>query len=374
MDFSLSEEQEAVVESATKLFEGHLTDERRAEVDRAGDGFDRDLWAALAGANLLGLAVAESDGGSGLGFGEVAVLLEEAGRTAAPVPLWATLVLGALPIAQFGSESLRSRLLPKMCAGELVMTAALTEPGAEPEHPGTTARRNGDAGWLLDGSKICVPAGTVAGSILVPARVGEDAVGVFVVDAGSEGLTITELQTTSGTPEARLDFNGVKVADSDVVGSVESGSEILAWTLLRATSGLCSLMAGTCRSAVKLTAEYAVTRKQFDRAIATFQAVGQRAADAYVDAEAVALTSRQAAWRLSEGLPAEEAVAIAKFWAADGGQRVVHAAQHIHGGIGVDRTYPLHRFFLNAKQYELTLGGATPNLVRLGALMADEAV
>jgi alkylation response protein AidB-like acyl-CoA dehydrogenase len=133
-------------------------------------------------------------------------------------------------------------------------------------------------------------------------------------------------------------------------------------------------MAGTCQAALKLTAGYAVTRKQFDRAIASFQAVGQRAADAYVDAEAVGITARQAAWRISAGLPAEEQVAIAKFWAADGGQRVVHAAQHIHGGLGVDRTYPLHRYFLAAKQIELTLGGATAQLLRLGALMAAEAV
>jgi alkylation response protein AidB-like acyl-CoA dehydrogenase len=117
-----------------------------------------------------------------------------------------------------------------------------------------------------------------------------------------------------------------------------------------------------------------VTRKQFDRPIASFQAVGQRAADAYVDTEAVGITARQVAWRLSAGLPAEEQVAIAKFWAAEGGQRVVHAAQHIHGGLGVDRTYPLHRYFLAAKQIELTLGGATANLLRLGDIMAAEAV
>jgi alkylation response protein AidB-like acyl-CoA dehydrogenase len=104
--------------------------------------------------------------------------------------------------------------------------------------------------------------------------------------------------------------------------------------------------------------------------IASFQAVGQRAADAYIDAEAVELTSRQAAWRLAEDRPADEQVAIAKFWAAEGGQRVVHAAQHLHGGVGVDRSYPLHRYFLAAKQLELTLGGATTSLVRLGALIA----
>ena len=132
------------------------------------------------------------------------------------------------------------------------------------------------------------------------------------------------------------------------------------------------MMVGVCQEAVRLTAEYTKTRQQFDKPIASFQAVGQRAADAYIDAEAVRLTARQAAWRLDAGMPAAKEIAVAKFWAADGGQRVVHAAQHLHGGIGVDRDYPLHRCFLSAKQIELTLGGATSQLRRLGAMLAAD--
>ena len=369
MDFSLSEEQAAVVEAATKIFEGHLSDERRAEVLAKGEGIDRELWVALADANLLGLAIPEKFGGADMGFGELSVLLEEAGRAAAPVPLWATLVLGALPIAEFGSDDQKEQYLRPAAGGQLILTAALTEVGTELERPTTTARADGD-GWVLDGTKICVPAGTTAGAFLIPATVGEKPA-VFVVDAGTPGLTVTPQMTTSDIPEAHIELNAVQ---GSILGTVDQGSEILAWLRLRATSAQCSFMAGTCQAALKLTAEYAVTRKQFERAIATFQAVGQRAADAYVDTEAVGITARQAAWRISAGLPAEEQVAIAKFWAADGGQRVVHAAAHIHGGLGVDRSYPLHRYFLAAKQTELTLGGATANLLRLGALMASETV
>jgi alkylation response protein AidB-like acyl-CoA dehydrogenase len=133
-------------------------------------------------------------------------------------------------------------------------------------------------------------------------------------------------------------------------------------------------MAGVAETAVRMTAEYTKTREQFERLIATFQAVGQRAADAYIDAEAIRLTAWQAAWRVDAGLPAEAEVAVAKFWAADGGQRVVHAAQHLHGGVGVDRDYPLHRYFLWAKHLELTLGSATAQLLTLGSLLADEPV
>lgn len=373
MDFSFSEEQTAVVEAAEKLFAGHLTDERRTQVDAGGEGIDRELWSALAGANLLGLAVSEDDGGSGYGFGEVAVLLEQAGLAAAPVPLWAALVLGALPVARFGSADLRRDLLPPLCAGAKILTAALIEVGAEPARPVTTARRHG-AAWTIEGSKICVPAGLIAGDILVPAATGEAEVSIFVVDPSARGVTLTRLETTTGIPEARIDFEGVSVDDGRVLGGRGAGREILEWLLPRATAGLCSLMAGTCKAAVELTATYAAGRQQFGRAIATFQAVGQRAADAYIDAEAVQLTARQAVWRLSEDREADEQVAIAKFWAADGGQRVVHAAQHIHGGVGVDRSYPLHRYFLAAKQLELTLGGATANLINLGSMMAARPV
>jgi 3-oxocholest-4-en-26-oyl-CoA dehydrogenase beta subunit len=372
VDFSLSEEQAAVVESATKIFEGHLSDERRAVVAQAGEGIDRELWAALADANLLGLAIPEKFGGAEMGFGELSVLLEEAGRAAAPVPLWASLVLGALPIAEFGSDDQKEKYLRPVASGALVLTAALTEVGTELERPTTTARADGD-GWVLDGTKICVSAGTVAGAILIPATVGEKPA-VFIVDAGTSGLTVTSQMTTSDIPEGHIELSGVRVGADSLLGTVDQGSEILSWLRLRATSAQCSFMAGTCQAALKLTAGYAITRKQFERAIATFHAVGQRAADAYVDTEAVGITARQAAWRISAGLPAEEQVAIAKFWAADGGQRVVHAAQHIHGGLGVDRSYPLHRYFLAAKQTELTLGGATANLLRLGALMAAETV
>ena len=142
----------------------------------------------------------------------------------------------------------------------------------------------------------------------------------------------------------------------------------------RATAALSAIAMGVCERALRMTAAYTSERRQFDRPIATFQAVGQRAAEAYIDTEAVRLTGWHAIWRLSEELPAVEEVAVAKFWAAEGGQRVVHAAQHLHGGMGVDRDYPLHRYFLWAKVIELTLGGSAPQLRKLGRRLADQPV
>ncbi len=155
---------------------------------------------------------------------------------------------------------------------------------------------------------------------------------------------------------------------------MEEGAAIIEWLVQRSTAALALAQAGAAAASLALVAEYTKTREQFGKPIATFQAVGQRAADAYVDTEAIRLTAWQAAWRIDQGLPADREVAIAKFWAADGGQRVVHAAVHLHGGVGVDREYPLHRYFLMTKHIELTLGGATEQLLHLGAALAAEPV
>jgi acyl-CoA dehydrogenase len=157
-------------------------------------------------------------------------------------------------------------------------------------------------------------------------------------------------------------------------GDGADGVAIITSISEQATTALCVQEAGACAAALDLTAEYTKTRVQFEKPIATFQAVGQRAADAYVDTEAIRLTAWQAASRLSAGLPAASEVAVAKYWAAEGGQRVVHAAAHLHGGVGVDRDYPLHRYFLLTRHIELTLGGANESLRRLGALLAAEPV
>jgi alkylation response protein AidB-like acyl-CoA dehydrogenase len=373
VDFSFSEEQDDLKGLAEQVLQGELTIERLKEVEGGDDNFDRELWTKLADAGVLGIAIPEAHGGGGLGFLEAALVLEQVGRTVAPVPYYATAVLGALPIAKFGSEELQAAVLPGVAAGDTIVTAALVELGADPLRPVTTAKPDGD-GYVLDGQKDCVPAGPLADKVLVPASTPDGKVIVAVIGADAPGVTRERQETTNHHPEARLTLKGVKVGAGDLVGSADNGAEVLTWTVERATAALCAIAVGLCEEALRMTAEYTKTREQFERPIATFQAVGQRAADAYIDTEAVRLTAWQAIWRLSEELPATAEVSVAKFWAAEGGQRVVHAAQHLHGGMGVDRDYPLHRYFLWAKVIELTLGGTTPQLLKLGKILADTPV
>ena len=370
MDFTLTEEQIAVRDLAAQILDDLTTQERLGSLD--DPGFDAEAWRALAQSGLLGVALPEDAGGGGQGFLAAHLLLEAVGAHAAPLPLWETIVLGAMPLAQFGSGALASRWLPGVIDGTALLTAAVTEDGAgDPAQPRTLARRR-DGGWELEGTKSGVPFGAIAHAIVVPAATEEGAVGLWLVAADANGVTVTPQEVITGAPYAEVTLDRVVVDDEMLLGPLDGAA--VTWLLDRAAAGLASLTSGMCTAVLRMSAEYTSRREQFGRPVATFQAVAQRVADAYIDTEAIQLTSLQAAWRLSEGLPAGDEVAVAKWWATQAGHRVVHAAQHVHGGVGVDREYPLPRYFAAVKQHEFLLGGGTPQLLRLGAAMAAEPV
>jgi alkylation response protein AidB-like acyl-CoA dehydrogenase len=367
MDFSLSDEQRAIQELAGRIFQDHVTPRRCREIESGPDGIDRELWNRLAEASVLGVPLPEACGGSNLGIFEFCLVLEEAGRQLAPVPLVPVVVLAALPLATFGTAAQQARYLPGVISGKSLLTAALVEPaGTDPARPRTTARRDGSV-WRLDGEKSCVPIALLAERILVPARVGDDGVGIFLVDPAAPGVTREAQVATNREPQAGLILSGAPVADGDLLGTPAQGAEIVRWIEARAALSRCALQLGIAEQALRLTAEYTATRKQFGRPIGSFQGVALRAADAYVDVEAMRSVYWEAAWRVSQGLPADAEIAVATWWACAAGQRVVHTAQHLHGGIGADVEYPIHRYFLWAKQMELALGGANRQLARMGA-------
>ena len=393
MDFELGEEEQAIRDLTAQVLDDMSSHERLQALAADGDHVDRKAWTALAGTGVVGASVPEAYGGLGLGFLATAIALEEVGRRASPVPLLTTAVMGAMPIAAYGTESQRAVWLPGIADGSILACAALAEDGTTAAEPTTTARiatdRNGPTpdgdgsapgrgvlghdgrGYVLDGTKVLVAGGMEADIALVPARLDDGGVGVFIVPTDAEGLEVQPVEVTTGRPEARFELSGVRVEpDALLGGGASDGAEIVRFIERHANVGLCMMMAGAARAAIGLAADYTKVRHQFDRPIATFQAVSQRAGDSYIDAEAISLTAYQAAWRLSAGLPAEREIAIAKYWASEGGYRVVHAAVHVHGGVGVDRDYPLHRHFLAARHIELTLGHAEEQLADLGRQIA----
>jgi acyl-CoA dehydrogenase len=246
-----------------------------------------------------------------------------------------------------------------------VLAPALAEDLADSaETPLTRAERDG-AGWRVNGTKVLVPFGGAAEAFLVPAATG-DAVHLFVVDAATDGVSRTAQQIVDGDQVVTLELADVRLDAADLV----PGADAVHWLVSRSTVGLAAHQLGVLEKALDLTAAYARERKQFGRPIGSFQAVGQRLADAYIDVEAVRLTMWEAAWRIAQALPCPTEIATAKFWAADAGHRVAHTAVHVHGGTGIDVDGPLHRYFVAAKRAEFTLGGATTQLRRIGAELA----
>jgi acyl-CoA dehydrogenase len=249
----------------------------------------------------------------------------------------------------------------------VVLTAALAEEdGDDPCRPSSRAVRSSDGSWVLSGVKTAVDHAPRADLFLVPCA-SADGVRVFLVAPSDAGVSVEAQELMSFAPAGRVVLDGAVVGEDRVLGP---GADVVGWLVARATVGLCALQAGVVERALELTAEHARTRVQFGRPIGAFQAVAQRLADAFVDVQAVRLTMWQAAWLLSAGLPADVEVATAKFWAADGGHRVAHTAVHVHGGLGIDVSYPVHRYFVAAKGNEFALGGATAQLRRIGAALA----
>ena len=210
---------------------------------------------------------------------------------------------------------------------------------------------------------------SVAARVLVPART-DTGVAVFLVDPHGPGTRLERAITTNREIHPHLHLDGTP---GEPLGSVDAGERTLAWMIERALLGLCALQVGVCEAAIRLAAEYTSQRVQFGKLLSTFQGVALRAADGYIETEAIRVTMQQAAWRLDAGREATRDVLVAKWWASEGGQHVVHNAQHLHGGLGADVDYPVHRYFLWGKQIEDTLGGASAQLARLGEQLAGAA-
>jgi len=367
MDFSQSEEQIATKELAAKILGDQSTHEalRAMEKQAIVDGsapVDRALWKALADSGLVGIAVSEANGGAGLGLMEVANVLTEVGRTAARVPAWATMGLALPAIEHFGTADVVAKWVGPAVAGDAILTAAWHEDSSTGQIA-TTIARTGDTATIT-GRLICVPAGAIADAVLVVGDSDGDPV-LGLVETND--ATIIPLHTTNSSPDAEI------VLEAAPVSVLATGSDAIDWAYERAVATQCALALGVCEAMLGLIATYTTERKQFDTQIARFQAVGHRAADCYIDTEGLRLTTWQAVSRLSDGLAATAEVSVAKYWAANALHRIALASAHLHGGVGVDRDYPLGRLFLAAKEIELQLGGATQHLMRVGESIAANA-
>ncbi|MBE1550024.1 alkylation response protein AidB-like acyl-CoA dehydrogenase [Mycobacterium sp. OAS707] len=360
MDFKTTEAADDLGGLARTITDSVCTNEHQRELDKLDERFDRDLWGKLIEADILSAAAPEALGGGGFGVLEQVAVLEALGRQLAAVPYLDSVVLGAGALAKFGSEALQQEWATPAVAGEKIIAVALD--GEMGEGP-VRAQASG-SGYRLTGSRTQVAFGPVADAFLVPAET-DSGTKVFLIGEADAGVTVTSLETTGLGSIGHLELQGVET--DRVVG----GEEVIGWLTIHGALGRSAYQLGVLDRALELTASYAREREQFDRPIGSFQAVSSRLADDYINVKALRLTVTQAAWRLSEDLPADIDVNTAAFWAADAGHRVAHTTVHVHGGVGIDLDHPVHRYFLAAKQTEFAVGSATGQLLRIGRELAD---
>jgi alkylation response protein AidB-like acyl-CoA dehydrogenase len=328
----MNADQLALVGLASEILASRTTNEQLAAVERSESRTDEALWRELADAGLVGIAIPEAHGGAGLGLVEVCLLLEQVGRFVAPVPLWETAV-AALALAH-GSAAQQEKWLPAVAAGtkRLSLVASLSGPQA----------------ITYDGALQGAALVSGASDALV---VVTDA-GVFLVDTPKG----TSVVTTNHTLAFDLDLTGLVPEPLDV--SVEAVLDL-------ARLGLAALQLGVADAGVREAAQHLTGREQFGRSLATFQATSQQLGDAYCDVQAMRATLWQAVWALSNG-PARKEVDVATWWATDAAERIQHTVQHLHGGLGADTTYPVHRRLLWTMRSNALLGGSSRQLARLG--------
>jgi 3-oxo-4-pregnene-20-carboxyl-CoA dehydrogenase alpha subunit len=380
MDFTLDETQQAVARLAAEVLDqARPRPADRAEGFDAAPWFDSARWKELGRAGLLSLALPDWLGGDDLGVLEATLVLTEAGRRAAALPALATLALGVLPVVRWGDRDLQRTLLDGVGSGDTILTAAVREPTAVmPAVPVTTARLGGRSGTVT-GVKVGVPYAAAADWILVPASIaagGADVpgrTGVVVVNRSADGVSLERTHTAGGEPEYTLRLADAPVAD--VVGAMTDdmragGGRVVADLYRLAVAGACCLGDGALAGALALTTAHVGAREQFGRPLATFQAVAGQIADVYIASRTLHLATMSACWRLATGREAGHDLDVAAYWLADQATAALRACHHLHGGIGMDVTYPLHRYSSMVKDMARFVGGADYRLDRLGARAA----
>ena len=364
MDLGLSEVQQMLKSSAQEFLSQECPLTLVREMEEDAKGYTDELWRQVVSLGWTGLAFPERYGGTGGSFLDLAVLLEEMGRSLMPGPFFSTVLLGGLTVLDAGTDSQKQDILTRICSGEVMMTLALTEPSAtyEPWGIETVAERQGD-NYLISGTKLFVPDAHVADLMIVPARtssVSDPAQGItlFLVAAGSQGLNISPLNTIASDRQFEISFQGVSVPTTSVLGDVDGGWPVAQRALHRAISGKCIEMLGGADAVLEMTLEYVKQRTQFGRPIGSFQAVQHHCANMATDVEGSRTIAYQAAWKVSEGGPADREVSMAKAWLSGAYQRVCATAHQCHGAIGFTKEHDLQLYTRRAKVLELTYGDA----------------
>jgi alkylation response protein AidB-like acyl-CoA dehydrogenase len=365
MDLGLSEEQGLLKNAAREFLEKECPETFVRQMEEDEKGYTPEFWQMMAAQGWQGIVIPDKYGGTGMTFTDLIVLLEEFGRALVPGPFISTVVLAAMPILEAGTEEQKQEFLPKIAAGDLIMTLALTEPSAKWDADGVAmpAKADGDS-FVLSGTKLFVPDAHVSDYMLVAARTKEgaspeDGITLFLVDSKSTGIEFTVLKTIAADKQCEVAFNDVRVPKANVLGEVDKGWPIIQSVKTKAAVAACAYLVGLSQMDFDTSLDYAKERIQFGRPIGSFQAIQHKFADMIIDVDGSRFITYKAAWALQENEPdAEMLVSMAKAWCNDATRRVVAHGQQIHGGIGFTKDYKIELYFRRQKWMELMWGDA----------------
>lgn len=373
MDLGLNEFQQMLRNSAREFLEAECPVSYVRDMEQDERGYSSELWGSMAEMGWLGLAFPEEFGGEGLGFMELAILLEEMGGALLPGPYFSTVVMAGVALAEAGTEDQKNEYLARITRGQLIATMAITEPSGlwEPRGIEATASRT-DGGYVINGTKLYVPNAHVSDYVIVAARTGDGepdpaseygaGVSLFIVPSNADGLSQSLLTTIASDRQSELTFDDVTVDETMLLGDFNGGWETVDTVLKWGAVGKCAEMLGGAQRVLDMTVRYAKERIQFGRAIGSFQAVQHHAADMAADVDGCRYITYQAAWTLAQGLPADREISMAKAWVSDAYQRVCALAHQSHGAVGFTKEYDLQLYSRRAKAAELMFGDADVHL------------
>ena len=369
MYLGLTDDQQVIQHEARRFLSEQITRERRLAWDKTADGHDREFWKSVSDLGWLGYGLPEAVGGHGASLLELALLIEECGRAVAPFGVFAS-VAGGLALEAVGTSAQRKTWLPLVARGETLVAPAIAEKDAvlEPRAFATTVRRRGRQ-LVVDGEKRYVLQGTTAGAFLVAARDGRG-VSTVLIPADAKGVTVKSVAGFGKDRQSTVRFRNVTLPATALAGRPGAAWPKLERLRRRFAALLCADLVGGAEAVLDMTVKYMGEREQFGVKLATFQAVQQMCAVMAIDVEGARHVTRQALWRLAEGLPADREVAIAKAWTGRAYRDVTLLAHQLHGGAGYVVEHELHRHALRAKQAELLFGSTEEWLEDLAGQLA----
>ena len=376
MDLELSEDQRALVDAARDYLVKRCPPELIRQLQDGAPDLEGELWRELCEQGWLGMAFPERHGGGGASLFELGLFCEQAGRVLLPGPFAAAVHAGQL-ITELGTPTQVESLLPRLITGELLITAAITESGVHHDlRRLATVCAAAAPGWTLSGEKRLVPGAGYANQLIVVAGTPDGGMAAALVPVTAEGVTLREHVTIGRDRQGEVGLRNVRLDDAALLGATTDPARVHA-ALARAEEVAIALsameMVGGARRVLEMTVEYVSGRRQFDRPIGSFQAVQHHAADMAIAVHGAGLAALQALWLVSERLPADRELAIAKATANEAYVGVTLTAHQLHGGMGITREHDLHLWSQHARATSLRLGTTHHQLTRLAARIAAPA-